>query len=235
LNPEHDFIDSIKDSVFVLTTAFNEEETIGSVLDEIKKYFTNIVVVDDASGDATNNIAQNRGVFVLKHLVNRGKGAALQTGFEYCLSKDATYILLLDSDGQHMACELPSLLKPVYEGFCDVSLGSRFLGKTENMPFLKLLLLKGAIHFTWLTSGLKLSDSHNGMRAFSRKAAEKIRFKFDRFAYASDLYDQIKKFKLKYREVPVTIKYTNYSIRKGQPLSSAFKIVFNYLWEKLWA
>jgi len=162
-------------------------------------------------------------------LFRSGQGAALQTGITYALTKGAEYVVTFDADGQHEASDIEAMLAPIVSGECEVTLGSRFLGEAVNLPATRRFLLQGAILFGAAMSGVSLTDAHNGFRAFSRRAAEKLDITLDRMAHASEIIDQIKRSKLTYKEVPVRIQYTAYSLAKGQSSRRAVKIVFDYL------
>ena len=143
------------------------------------------------------------------------RARALQTGITYSLRQGAKYIVTFDADGQHQMSDLAAILAPILSGEADVSLGSRFLSQSSNVPPMRRVLLRAARLFTWATSGVYLTDCHNGFRAFSRRAAEKIHLKQDRMAHASELYDQIRAARLRYKEVPVSIRYTRRNPRQG--------------------
>lgn len=223
-----------KKKIWFVIPAYNEEKSIGRVVKELKsKGYNNTVVVDDCSKDNTYKEAKKQRVAVLKHFINRGQGAALRTGTEYALKKGAEFIVHFDSDGQHRVEDLPAMLKPVVKGEVDVSLGSRFLRKTK-MPFSRRFLLKGSVLVQWMFYGVKLSDAHNGFRVLSRKAAQKIRINSDRMEHASEIVEEIVKKKIKYREVPVTIRYTGYSMKKGEgSFFGALKILFKMVMRRL--
>ena len=214
--------------VWVVIPAFNEAAAIGSVIADLRPFAGNIVVVDDGSKDGTADAAHEAGAVVLRHVINRGQGAALQTGIEYALRRGASAIVTFDSDGQHSAADVPTLLAPLREGRADIVLGSRFLGSTESMPRLRRIVLRFAVLFTRSVSGLKVTDAHNGMRAFSRRAASIIHIQLDRMAHASELMDQIRRSGLPYTEVPVHVRYTEYSRQKGQRGVHAVRIAFDY-------
>lgn len=215
--------------LFILIPAYNEAQSIGNVLDELAKLKADVVVVDDGSADATFQIARRHTPHALRHLINRGQGAALQTGLEYALRCGAEYIVTFDADGQHSLGDLQTLLEPIRSGACDVVLGSRFLNKkTEHIPLIRRLTLRAATLFTRLVSQVSVTDTHNGLRAFSRRAALKIQITNDRMAHASELIDIIRGLDMPYREVPVHIRYTEYSMSKGQSLRSSFRILFDY-------
>jgi glycosyltransferase involved in cell wall biosynthesis len=224
---------SLPDKVWVVVPAFNEERRIGRVLDDLLPVASHIVVVDDGSWDRTSVVAQQCGCTVLRHAINRGQGAALQTGIAYSLLEGAQFIVTFDADGQHCAADLPAMLAPVMAGEVDVTLGSRFLTNSSNVPPLRRLVLRAGRLFTWATSGLRLSDCHNGFRVLSRHAAERIHLRQDRMAHASELYDQIRAASLSYKEIPVSIRYTAETLAKGQGIHNSASILFQYLFGKL--
>lgn len=221
--------DGVRRSLFIVIAAYNEAGAIGSVVRELRAGYPNVVVVDDGSHDATAQMAHEAGAVVLRHLLNRGQGAALQTGIAYALRAGAELVVTFDADGQHQPSDIPALARPIVAGEVDVCLGSRFLEHGGSVPLGRRMLLAGAIVFTRVTSGLKLSDAHNGLRAFSRKAAEMLDIHLDRMAHASELIDQIRSSGLPYREVPVHIRYTEYSLAKGQRSSAALRVALDYL------
>lgn len=221
-------------NTWIFIAAYNEERTIGPVIDGVKTVTPNIVVVDDCSRDQTGTIARKHGAVVLRHILNRGKGAAIRTGTIYALAHGADIIVHFDADGQHHAKDIPALIASLGRGEADVVLGSRFLEDSiTNISTTRKLLLTLGIFFTWWMSGIRLTDAHNGMRAFSRRAAEQIIITEDRFAYASELIDEIRRLKLRYVEVPVTITYTDYSRQKGQRSLNAIAIGLKMIWKKL--
>ena len=219
----------VRARVFIVIAAYNEARAIATVVSELLPTYPNVIVVDDGSADETARCAAGAGAIVLKHLLNRGQGAALQTGISYALLHGAEYVVTFDADGQHSPADLPSMLAPIVAGQVDICLGSRFLGKSTDMPLSRRLVLKGAILFTRITSGMRLSDTHNGFRAFSRKAAQKVDIQLDRMAHASELIDQVRTSGLPYREIPVHIRYTDYSLAKGQRSTAALRVAFDYL------
>jgi len=218
-----------RDAVFVVVGAYNEAPVIRTVVTELRARFHHVVVVDDGSTDGTGALAVAAGARVLRHVVNRGQGAALQTGLSYSLARGARYIVTFDADGQHRTEDIDRLLEPLIAGEAEIALGSRFLGRAENIPWLRWLTLKGGVLFTRGISGGGLSDTHNGLRALTRRAAERIRITEDRMAHASELIDQVIASGLAYTEVPVTIRYTEYSKAKGQPLTALVRILVDDL------
>jgi polyprenyl-phospho-N-acetylgalactosaminyl synthase len=215
--------------VIAVIAAYHEEQAIEAVVRDLAPQVSEVVVVDDGSRDGTADAARRAGAVVLRHAINRGQGAALQSGIRLALARGAAIVVTFDADGQHVAADVPRLVAPVASGAADVALGSRFLGGTSNVPALRRLLLKAAVVFTRLTTGLQLTDAHNGLRAFSRRAAETIRIRQDRMAHASEIVSEIGRHRLRFVEVPVTVLYTDYSRAKGQSALGAFRVLFDLL------
>lgn len=224
---------SLLEKVYIVIAAYNEDKTLAQVLSDLKKNYQNIIVVDDGSTDNTYQQALAAGVTILSHLINRGQGAALATGINYALKVGAEIIITFDADGQHQVADIPMVIKPIVEQKVDVVLGSRFLNPQSTVPFFRKIILKSAIIFTWIISGVKLTDAHNGFRAFSRLAAEKIKINHDRMAHSSEIIEQIKRNKLSFKEVAVTINYTKYSLAKGQSALDSLKIVKDIFFKKI--
>jgi len=215
------------DSVWIVIAARNEETAIGQVVAELRDRYEHVVVVDDGSTDRTNEVARQNGAHVLRHAINRGQGAALQTGMNYAVEHGARFVVTFDADGQHNPDDIPVMLARLEQGRADVALGSRFLGSAVGMPLQRKLTLRLATLFQKLTTGMDLTDAHNGLRLFSRRAAEAIRIQQDRMAHASEIIAQIGRLGLRYVEVPCTIRYTEYSIAKGQRLSGSLTILLD--------
>jgi len=214
--------------------AYNEEDNIDNTVKRLQDAsYKNIIVVDDGSKDNTSKIAEGTGVAVLRHVINRGQGAALRTGIDYALLNGANYIVTFDADGQHRTEDLPAMLEPVLKGEADITLGSRFL-KPTKMPFARKVLLKGSLLVQNLFYGIRMTDVHNGFRVLSRSAAKELDFKSDRMEHASEIVDLIHKKKLKFKEVPVVIKYSKDIIRHGQSsFFGAFNILFKMILRKI--
>jgi glycosyltransferase involved in cell wall biosynthesis len=203
-------------SVYIVIAAYNEGKSILNVISKLRDaHYDNIVIVDDGSKDDTYNIALESGVTVLRHVVNRGQGAALKTGIDYAYQNGADFIVTFDADGQHRVEDLDAMIAPVMNDECDVTLGSRFL-KPTKMPLSRKLMLKFAILIVWVFYGVKMTDAHNGFRVLNRVAASTINITSDRMEHASQIVEEIYKKKLRYKEVSVTILYTDYSLEHGQ-------------------
>lgn len=213
--------------IWVILPVYNEAKVLSSVLDELEKLEFHIVAVDDRSTDDTFSLLARPSVIRLRHRLNLGQGAALKTGLQYALKKGAETIVTFDADGQMDSADIKKMINAMKEKGADVALGCR--QKDSSMPFLRAVVLQAGRLFTNFVTGLPLSDTHNGFRCFTRKAATTITISQNRMAHSSEILHQIAKNKLKWIEVPVTIRYTAYSIKKGQ---SSFNFI-NILWDLL--
>ncbi len=221
-------------SVFIVIPAYRAQDAVGKVVQDLQaKGYGQIVVVDDGSQDATGEAAARAGAVVLTHLVNRGQGAALRTGIAYALQAGADAVVTFDADGQHRAADLPRLLEPVLSGEADIALGSRFLSKRSRMPLARRVVLRAGVLVQWALYGIRLTDAHNGLRALSRRAAEAIRIDADRMEHASEIVEEVKRHRLRYREVPVTILYSRDSLARGQSSWASLRIGAKMLLKKL--
>jgi len=220
-------------AVFVVVPAFNEANAIRTVVHGLLRDDRTIVVVDDGSADDTWRRLDGLPLHRIRHAINRGQGAALQTGIDWALRRGADIIVTFDSDGQHDADDIDRVVAPVAAGECDLALGSRFLGRAIDIPRERRLLLRLAVLFTRAVSRIRITDVHNGLRAFSRRAASQLVISMDRMAHASEILDQIATHHWTFREVPVTIRYSEYSIAKGQRSSNAIRIALQMIAGKL--
>ncbi len=202
--------------VFIVIPCYNEEKVIGEVIKDIKKEgWKNIVVVDDGSADNTFDRAKREKVFALRHILNRGKGAAVKTGLEFAKSKNADIVVTIDGDGQNNPKEIRKLVKKIEEGF-DVVMGTRFEKKKNKVPTFNRLANKFANIFIFFVYGIMVSDSQSGFRAYSKRALELLDLKMDRYEFDSEVIREIARNKLKYKEVPIDVFYTEYSKSKTQ-------------------
>jgi glycosyltransferase involved in cell wall biosynthesis len=216
--------------IFCIVPAFNEEKNILKVLKELKKFIENIIVVDDGSEDKTYDLAKDTGVIVLRHIINRDQGAALETGNVYALKSGADIIVHFDADGQFLANEIKDLLEPLIKNECDIVFGSRFLAKKSNMPwFKKYIIYPLARVVNKIFFGVNLSDPQCGFRAFQANIANKISIEQDGKAHCSEILKKVFSQKLKYKEVPVTVIYNNF----GQKFSGGLIIIKDIFLSKL--
>lgn len=224
-----------KRRVFIAVAAYNEAARIGEVVDGLRRHgYHDIIVVDDHSRDATRALARTAGAVVIRHAKNRGQGAALRTGIAAAVEKGADVVVTFDGDGQHDPSEIARLIAPVLAGKADVALGSRFLGGHPGMPWYKWVTLRGSILVERFLLGARLTDVHNGFRALSRRAAERIRISCDGMTHASEIVYELRLRSLSYVEVPVTIRYDGYARGKGQSVFNSFRILHELLRMKKW-
>ena len=218
-------------NIYIIIPVYNEAKVIDA-LSNLKKFpHYKVVIVDDASIDNPDFKKFSFPFTLITHSINLGQGAALQTGMEYALSKNADVVVHFDADGQHDYNEIENIICPIKMGFSDVVIGSRFLNYKKNnlslkIPFVKFIVLKIARYVQYVFTGKLLSDSQNGFRAFSNEATSLVRISENRMAHAIEIIQLIKKNKLSLIEVPVIISYSEYSIQKGQKIVNGLFIIF---------
>lgn len=216
--------------IFIVVPAFNEERNIGRVVRGLfEQGYNSVVVVDDGSTDNTGAIAAQNGAYVIRHPVNRGQGAALQTGDEHVLSAGADMVVHFDADGQFNPADISPAITMMKEKKLDVVLGSRFLDKRSKVPAVKkYLILPVSRLINFIFTGVWLSDAHNGFRVLSWRAFQAIKITQDAMAHNSEIIAQIKEKKLKFAEFPVEVTYTRY----GQGIGGGLKILWDLLFVK---
>jgi len=212
-----------------IVPAYNEEKHIGFVVRNLFCHVDNVVVVDDSSTDNTSKIAKEAGAVVIRHEINRGQGASLETGHQYARSVGATHVIHFDGDGQFDVMDIKPALEKMKNENIDVILGSRFLGKESNIPFFKkkILFPIGRI-INKIFAKIKITDVHNGFRIINQNALNKIIITHDGMAHATEILAQIKHHNLKYIEYPVQVEYRKY----GQGLGGGVKIVKDLFFSK---
>lgn len=216
--------------VWLVVPLYNEESVIGEVISEARQTFPHIVVVDDGSSDAGAERAKAAGAVVLRHAVNLGQGAALQTGITFVRKFTAApYLATFDADGQHQTTDVAAMYDLARQRDLAVVFGSRFLADKVEASFLKRLVLKTAAWFTARSTSMRLTDAHNGLRLLRRDAMFAVNMRQNRMAHASEIVGQIGKSGLPWAEAPVHIRYTDYSRAKGQSLWNSVNILTDLL------
>ena len=215
--------------VWIIIPAFNEGPVIGDVVTELRSVFDHVVCVDDGSRDDTADIALRAGAHVVRHPVNLGQGAAIQTGVEYARSQPgAAVFATFDADGQHRVKDVVSMVDRLRRGDVDIVIGTRFAGSTiSHTPALKRLILRTAAWLSPSSRRLGLTDAHNGLRVFDRTVADDLTLTMSGMSHASEFIKLIDENRWRVTEEPVEILYTDYSMSKGQPLLNGVNIVFD--------
>lgn len=222
-------------SIYIIVPVYNEATVVEQTIIDLLKHPYSILLIDDGSTDNVQEIVKKYPITFIKHSLNLGQGAALQTGMEMAKRLGAEIIVHFDADGQHITDNIKNIIEPILNNECDIVFGSRFLKNEEDqkIPFNKKLVLKTARYINWIFTGILLSDAHNGFRALNKKAIEKIVITENKMAHASEILFEVKKYTLRYQEVPVTILYTKYSKHKGQKGINAINIFFDLIFKKL--
>lgn len=210
--------------VFCVIPAYNEDKNVKLVLLQVMPLVDRVVLVDDGSSDNTYSIAKSCGAISLRHLINRGQGAALRTGSHYALAAGADVVVHFDADNQFLSSDIKEVVRPILTGQAEAVFGSRFLVKrsVENLPKTKrLFILPLARLANRLLLGVNLSDPQSGFRAFSRPALERIGWQQDDMAHCSEILFAVRQAGLKTVEVPITVIYHHF----GQRFTRGFKII----------
>lgn len=217
------------EDVWVVIPVFNEDQVIADVVEHVRATFPNVVCVDDGSGDESAARIANTGAHLVRHPINMGQGASLQTGLTYALARDgAQYFLTFDADGQHQVSDALHMVELARSGDTDVVLGSRFLEQAENIPWLKRAVLRVAVLLSPTARKLNLTDAHNGLRVLNRAVAGRLRIRMNGMAHASEIVSFLARSNFRVGEVPVKILYTDYSKSKGQSLVNGVNILFDF-------
>ena len=203
-------------AIFIVIPAYNEQEVLRPIVEQLCEKGYSVVVVDDGSSQPQSQFLEKLPYHYLRHSCNLGQGAALQTGTAFALSKGASYIVHFDSDGQHLVSDIGILLEPLQQNTADIVFGSRFINNQGgDIPMAKRIIIHTARVLNYMFTGLLLSDAHNGLRAANRQAANLLRLTENRMSHASEILFLVKKHRLRFMEVPVRILYTDYSKKKG--------------------
>jgi glycosyltransferase involved in cell wall biosynthesis len=198
-------------SPVVIVPAFNEGKVVGTTVDQLLSAGHRVVIVDDGSTDNTPEVRRLPIVY-LRHAVNLGQGAALQTGMTYALRSGAAIAVHFDADRQHDCGQIETLIAPIVNQRADVVFGSRFLRREDacQVPLKRRFALRAGIVISWAMTGVLLSDTHNGLRARSRRALQMVQLQENGFAHATEIMQRVREAGLIYTEVPTTVTYSEY-------------------------
>ena len=205
------------DDVWVIVPTYNEAPVVRSVVETLRAFFPNVVGVDDGSTDGSMNELLAGGARLVRHPINLGAGAAYQTGIDFALrDPGAELFVTFDADGQHRVEDAVAMVEHLRTTDTEVLIGSRFLGSAEGMSRSRRALLRAATVFERVTSGVALTDAHQGLRVFRRSFAEVLELKSHDMAWASEFLTRISEQHTTYEEFPVVVTYSDYSRSKGQ-------------------
>ena len=218
----------VNGDVWVVIPVFNEAQVLQSVVESALTVFPNVVCVDDGSRDGSVEAVLRTRAHLVRHPVNLGQGAALQTGLSYARAQPgAEYFVTFDADGQHRLEDAQKMLDMARSPDVDLVLGTRFAEHAATVPLAKRLILRTAVLLSPAGRKLKLTDAHNGLRVLTRPVVEDLHITMNGMAHASEIVSYLGRSAWRVREVPVSIRYTDYSRSKGQSLLNGVNILFD--------
>jgi polyprenyl-phospho-N-acetylgalactosaminyl synthase len=215
-------------NVWIVVPAFNEAGMIGEVIADLRSVFSNVVCVDDGSRDDTGEVALRAGAHLVRHPVNLGQGAAIQTGVEYARRQPGAQVFAtFDADGQHRVKDLVMMIDRLGTGDVDVVIGTRFGQGVSRPPLLKRVVLQTATRLSPRGRKLGLTDTNNGLRVFNKTVADGLDITMNGMSHATEFIMLIAENRWRVAEEPVEVLYTEYSQSKGQPLLNGVNIIFD--------
>ncbi|MDI6023747.1 glycosyltransferase family 2 protein [Leucobacter sp. UT-8R-CII-1-4] len=214
---------------WVIIPLYNEATVVGEVVTGLLPTFPNVVCIDDGSQDGSGEIVRKAGARLVSHPINLGQGAALQTGFDYAIERNAKYVVTFDADGQHRVQDALAMVERARDENLAIVFGSRFLDNRTKPGLIKKIVLKTAVMVTNWTTRTRLTDAHNGLRVIREDAVRKIHLKQDRMAHGTEIIAQLGRTGLPYAEQPVEVLYTEYSKAKGQSLLNSVNILIDLI------
>jgi len=225
-------------NVAFVIPAYNEAGAIGNVVSSLLKilqkesYKYEVIVIDDGSKDGTAKIAKNSGAHVIRHILNTGSGGATATGLSYVQQNGFDIAVTMDADGQHDPKDALRGVEQIIKRNCDLLIGSRLID-SSGMSKVKVIGNKGLSFITYLLFGINVTDSQSGLRAYSKKALDNLRWKTSGYEFCSEMLWRAKQLKLDIQEFPIKAIYTDYSSSKGQNNWNAFNIIKSLLKRRL--
>lgn len=220
----------MSDDTWLIVPVHNEEPVIEEVVRKTLQTFPNIVCIDDGSSDASADRVLRTGAHLVKHPINLGQGAAIQTGVEYARAQSgARYFATFDADGQHQVADVQRMVRRLRAGAADMVVGTRFRSSTGHIPWSKRTMLRTVVALSPRLRKLRLTDAHNGLRVFNRTVADGMRITCNGMGHASEILAMATENGWSLVEEPVTVLYTEYSMAKGQSLLNGVNILFENL------
>lgn len=227
---------TVPQSIFVIIPCYNEARVVRKTVTGVLGRGYTVVVVDDCSKDGSRKELAGLPVYYLRHRVNMGQGAALQTGIDFAKRKGAKYFVTFDADGQHDSNDIAGMIELIEKEKSDIVFGSRFLqGSKTNVSGSRTFVLNVARYVNYFVSGILLSDAYNGLRLLDRTAAEQIRLTENKMAHATQIQVLAAKHKLPYSEYANSILYNEYTTGKGLRNWDGIKIFFEILLYKIFS
>lgn len=222
---------SDRSDTWLVIPVYNEAPVIADVVEQARRTFPNIVCVDDGSRDGSAAQIRTTGAQLVRHPVNLGQGAAIQTGVEYARTRPgARYFVTFDADGQHRVEDVLAMVDRLREEPLDIVVGTRFAGEvSDSVPLIKRIVLRTVVALSPRTRRLGLTDAHNGLRAFDKTVADELDLTMNGMSHASEFVRLIDERSWRVSEQPVTILYTEYSMSKGQSLLNGVNILIDGL------
>lgn len=212
--------------LFIVIPAYNEGPRIRQLLEKIIALgYTNIIVVNDASTDNTRLIIEDlEEVIILDHIVNLGPGGATQTGIEYAIKMSGKYIVTIDADYQHDPEDIIKLYEKIKQDDLDIVIGSRFLAKNK-IPWSRVVLNFFGNIISFFLTGKYITDSQSGMKIISGGFARKLAIQTSGFEFCMEIIKTARTRNARIGEIPISVKYSAETMKKGQSLSSGFSML----------
>jgi len=212
--------------IIVGMAAYNEEKNVASLIAKLQKFPYSIIVCNDGSSDMTGEIAERMGVIVINHKRNLGFGAALRSIFGKANELNADVLVTLDADGQHNPQEIKDMLEPIKDGNADLVIGSRFSGKTSEIPKYRILGIKAINKLTTSTSENKLIDPLSGFRAYTKKILKEILPTDSGMGGSTEVLIKANQKKFRIIEVPIIVSYEG-ETSTHNPINQSFSLIFS--------
>jgi len=227
-----DYWDTIAESTVCIVPVYNEAAVVSEVVDSLRQVFPHILCIDDGSSDGSGLLARKSGARVVTHVLNIGQGGALQTGFSIVSRENRySFVVTFDADGQHSPSDAKRLVLALVASDAEIVFGSRFLEtSSREIPLVKRVVLKGLVKFNQYVTDVRLSDAHNGLRAIRVDSLPSLSFTHYGMAHATEIVSKSLQANLCIKEIPMNVRYTAYSRKKGQSIFNSINILFDFLW-----